>query len=141
MRGAAWRTTLNVPLRWVAITASKSLSSIFTRVRSRTIPALFTTMSIRPNASTAASTIRPAPSKSDTESRAATAVPPASSMAATHLRRRILGGLVTLERDPDVVHHDRGALARQRERELTAEAATRSRHHGHPTVQQAASVF
>ena len=29
----------------------------------------------------------------------------------------------------------------EHERELTAEAATRSRHHGHPTVEQAASVF
>ena len=40
--------------------------------------------------------------------------------------------------DADVVDHDRGALAGQRQRELTAEAPTRSRHHGHPAVQQAA---
>ena len=52
-----------------------------TNVRSRTMPALLTRMSIDPKVSTAWATMRPAPSKSATDSPLATAFPPASSMS------------------------------------------------------------
>ena len=68
MYGAAWRAQLNVPFMCTATTASKSSSLILTSERSRTMPALFTRMSIWPNSSIAVSMIRPAPSKSVTES-------------------------------------------------------------------------
>src|SRR5437588_7489392 len=81
MTGAAWRVQLNVPLRWTAMTASKSLSSILTRVLSRMIPALLTRMSRRPKASRAVCTMRPAPSNSLTESKLGTAAPPSASIS------------------------------------------------------------
>src|SRR5450759_3866066 len=78
---AACRAQLNDPLRCTARTASKSSAFIFTRVRSRTIPALFTKMSSWPNASTALSTMRLAASKSVTESWFGIASPPNDSIS------------------------------------------------------------
>src|SRR5437868_3592392 len=56
---------------------------MFTSMRSRRMPALFTTMSTQPNASIACSTSRRAPSKSATFSPSATASPCAASISAT----------------------------------------------------------
>ena len=49
MRTAAARVQVNVPRRWVVMTASKSSSVIFQSVVSRRMPALLTRMSSRPN--------------------------------------------------------------------------------------------
>src|SRR5215813_9162923 len=51
--GAAARVTANVPLRWVSMTASHSSSLMLKIMRSRRMPALFTTTSTRPKASSA----------------------------------------------------------------------------------------
>src|SRR5438552_6295498 len=62
-------------------TASKSSSLIFTRVRSRMMPALLTRMSILPNSSTAVLMMPSAASKSLTESYDGTAAPPSDSIS------------------------------------------------------------
>ena len=58
---------LNMPFRWTAMTASHSASVMLNSIRSRRMPATFTTMSIRPNASTAWSIMAWAWSQSATE--------------------------------------------------------------------------
>ena len=66
---------------WTSITASHSPSVMFTTTRSLRIPALLTNTCRSPNASTAAFTIRWAPSQSVTESLLATASPPISRIS------------------------------------------------------------
>src|SRR5579871_3601434 len=79
----AWRVVANVPLRCTRITASHSSSAIDTIMRSRTIPALLTTVSSRPHRSIADRTRRPAPSQVLTSSPLAMASPPAPRMVST----------------------------------------------------------
>src|SRR5947209_4842230 len=71
------------PLRWTATTASHSSSVMFTSIRSRRIPALFTRMSSRPNSSIACCTSRSAPAKSATFSPFVDASPPMARISST----------------------------------------------------------
>ena len=68
MSGAAARVTANEPFRCVSMTVSHSSSDMLKIIRSRRIPALFTTTSIRPNAFTAVSTMLLPPAIDATES-------------------------------------------------------------------------
>jgi len=68
MSGAAARVTANEPLRWVLMTASHSSSDMLKIIRSRRMPALFTTMSMRPKDRTAVSTMLLPPAIDATES-------------------------------------------------------------------------
>src|SRR5271165_1185382 len=74
---------LKVPLRWTAITSSKSCSLMETSIRSRRIPALFTTTWRSPKEDTAWSTMAFAPSNELTLSVLATAWPPAAVISST----------------------------------------------------------
>ena len=65
---AAARVTAKVPLRWVLMTPSHSSSVMLKIIRSRRIPALLTTMSTRPNVSTAVLMIDCPPAIEATES-------------------------------------------------------------------------
>ena len=81
-RMAACLTSVNVPLRWTAITSSHSSSVMLKIIRSRRIPAAVTTMSSPPNSSMACWT-RPSPvAISVTDRVLATASPPAARIAA-----------------------------------------------------------
>ncbi len=68
MCAAACCAVLKVPYMWTFTTASKSSGPIFSSDRSRTMPALFTRMSMRPYSSIAVWISRPAASKSVTDS-------------------------------------------------------------------------
>ena len=65
------------------MTESKSASFIDVIIRSRTIPALFTSTSRRPNASTACSTMAAQSSQLVTDAKFATARPPSASISVT----------------------------------------------------------
>ena len=134
--GTAWRAMLNAPFRWVAMTASKSSSLIFTSVRSRTMPALLTRMSMEPKTSVAVATMRSAPSKSVTDSCDGTALPAESLDLRADAARRIVAGVVAPQAHAEVVDHDRGTLAGQFEGELPADAPTRSGDDGDAVLQQ-----
>ncbi len=82
IRTAAARVQVNVPRRWVVITASNCSSVIFHSVVSRRIPALLTSTSSRPNSDTARSTRAWAASLDPTAATSATAVPSMLSTAA-----------------------------------------------------------
>ena len=60
---AAWRATKAWPITWTRIVASHSAASELTNMRSRTMPALFTTTSSPPKVSTALRTSAAAPSQ------------------------------------------------------------------------------
>src|SRR4051794_7249399 len=79
----ACRVIAKVPLRWTATTASNSSSVMETSIRSRTIPALLTTTSSRPNRATVFSTSACVPAQSVTEVASAVAVPPAATISST----------------------------------------------------------
>ena len=78
---AAARATLKDPLRWTSMTASQSSSVILWKMASRRIPALLTTPSRPPKSRSAWATRRSADAKSATESKLATASPPASRIS------------------------------------------------------------
>src|SRR4051794_1868857 len=80
---AAWRVGANVPRRCTAMTASHSAGSMLTSMRSRRIPALLMSTSMRPKLSIARWTIAPAASKSDTSPPSTTASPPAATISST----------------------------------------------------------
>ncbi|MCZ7630728.1 MAG: hypothetical protein M5U19_17590 [Microthrixaceae bacterium] len=80
---AAWREGAAWPITCTRRTASHSASSEFTNMRSRTIPALFTTACSPPKDSIASCTISPAASQSATSCRETTAVPPAAVISST----------------------------------------------------------
>src|ERR687891_2317026 len=77
----AGMVTKNEPRRCTSRTGSSSAGVMLWNALSRRIPALLTTMSTRPNASSAASTMAPPPSRVDTVSVLGTATPPASSIS------------------------------------------------------------
>jgi len=73
----------NVPLRCTAMTASKSSSVMDVIIRSRRIPALFTTASSRPKRCTASDTMRAHVDQSATEPFSAYASPPSAAISDT----------------------------------------------------------
>ena len=79
----AGRLTLSAPRSCVSITASSCASVSSANGAMRTWPALFTTTSTAPNASSAASTMARPPSGVAIVSRFATASPPAATISAT----------------------------------------------------------
>src|SRR5215831_8033402 len=79
---ARW-TVQNVPRRWTRMTPSQSSGVMLTSMRSRRMPALATTTSSRPNASSAVCTRRRAPSQSAQSSALGTATPPAPWISST----------------------------------------------------------
>src|SRR4029453_10220456 len=113
-----------VPLRWTLMTASHSASVMLTSMRSRRMPALLTRTSSLPNASIAVPTSFSAPAQSLISSGLATACPPAG---AAH-------------RAAEVVDPHAGALRRQQQRVLAADAAARAGHDRNPTVTDAHAV-
>src|SRR5580704_18141649 len=70
-------------MRWTLITISQSTVDMRWKMRSRRIPALLTTLSTRPKASSAVRMMRSAPAGSPTLSALATAVPPAARISST----------------------------------------------------------
>src|SRR3954452_23646588 len=80
---AACRSVQKCPRRCTRMTASHSSTDIVVSIRSRRNPALLTSTSSRPNASSAVCTSRPAPSQSATSSVLATASPPAARISST----------------------------------------------------------
>src|SRR3989304_4069500 len=117
MRGTAARVTANAPFRWVSRTASHSSSVMLKIIRSRRIPALFTTMSTRPKWSRAVWMMF---------------FPPALGLDLVHaLVRRRAGGARPVLLAAVVVHHHLGALLGHEERDLAADPAGRPGHHHH----------
>ena len=100
------------------------------------MPALLTRMSILPKASTAVPMMRPAPSKSLTESWLGTAAPPAASISAQTSAAGSSPRALTAERDADVVDHDLGSLGGQAEGDVPPDAPTRTRHHCRTSVEK-----
>src|ERR1700691_3535623 len=81
-RAAGW-ITLKWPFRLVVMTSSHSTSVMSKMVAGRRIPAAHTTVSTRPKVSSAHSTTARPPAMVATESKQATASPPALTMPAT----------------------------------------------------------
>ncbi len=125
---AAHRAGANVPRRWTLITASHSSAVMFTSMRSRRMPALLISTSRRPNDSTAVLMRRWAPSQSATLSPLATASPPIALISSTTswAGPGRLAGAVHLA--AEVVHDDLGAVLREHQGVLAADAPGPSRH-------------
>ena len=83
MRTHAGRVTLNAPRRCTSSTGCTRSSVMLWNALSRRMPALLTTMSMRPNASIAVCTIASPPSGVATELASDTASPPAALISAT----------------------------------------------------------
>ena len=118
------------------MTASHSSSLMFTSIRSRRMPALFTSTCRSPNVSTAALTSRSAPSQSVTSSWLAMAAPPASTISSTTSPRESASTPVAVEADPPrslttTIAPSDG----EQERVLAADATPRSRDDGDPALQ------
>ena len=75
-----------------------------------------------------------APSKSATSSVLATASPPSAWISSTTCVRRLGRRAGAVGRAAEVVHHDLGALARERQRVRAADAAARARDHDDSSV-------
>ena len=118
MARAAWRLTDHVPRRLTATTSSNSSGLMFMSVRSRTMPALFTTASMPPNESTHACTSASCEvivcDRSDDVDRG---LPPAEEISPTTSREQLL---------VRAVDDDLRALGGQRHRERPAETSRRS---------------
>jgi hypothetical protein len=108
-------------LEWTLMTASHSLSVTFTSMRSRRIPALFTSTSRRPNAEIDCSIISFAPAKSLTSLAFATATPPALRISSTTSSAG--RGASTVARSAEIVDHDLRAIRGEHERILSSDAA------------------
>src|SRR3954453_10260323 len=83
MRSHAGWVTLKAPFRCTSITGSTRSAVMLGNDRSRKMPALLTTMSMRPKASSADRTIASPPSTVATELVSATATPPAAVISST----------------------------------------------------------
>ena len=79
-------------------------------------------------------TMRPAPAKSATFSPLATASPPIALISSTTSIAGLESTAVAVHVAAEVVDHDLRALAGERERVLTADAAPRSGHDDDPAV-------
>ena len=121
---------------WTATTASHSASDMENTMRSRRMPALLMSTSRRPKTSTASATMRPASSKSVTSAPLAIAAPPWASISATTSLAGPRSDPVPSVAAAEVVHDDIGALRRQHQRVLAADAAPRARHDRHPAFAQ-----
>ena len=109
------------------MTASHSSSEVLASMRSRRKPALFTSTSSRPNASTAVA-IRPSAwPQSATSAPLATASPPMARMVVDHLAGRAGRAALAVALGAEVVDHDLGSLAGELERVLAPDAPTRHR--------------
>ena len=73
--------------------------------------------------------IRPAPSKSLTESWLGTALPPAASISLQTCGGGVLLGALAAEGDADVVDHDLGSLRGEAEGDIPPDAPSRTCHH------------
>ena len=104
-------------------------------MRSRRMPALFTSTWRSPNASTAESTSRLAPSKSVMSSWLAMASPPVGLDLGDDLLGGRGVGARALGRAAEVVDDDLGALGGEQERVLPPDAAAGSGDDGHPAVE------
>ena len=116
------------------MTASQSSSLMLTSMRSRRMPALFTSASRRPNASIAACTRRSAPSQSATSSPLATASPPMRADLVDHLAGGAGRAAPAVELGAEIVDDDLGALAGELEGVAPADAPARARHDHDPSV-------
>ena len=101
----AFFTTVKVPFRWTAITSSHSCSVMLKTIRSLRIPAQVTTTSSLPKFSMAVCTICSPPSMVDTDSKHATAVPPAWRISETTPSAREWSAPLPSTLTPGVHHH------------------------------------
>ena len=93
------------------MTASQSTALMRWKMRSRRMPALLTTQSMRPKLSIAVLMMRSAPCGSATLSPLDTAMPPAFLISADHLVGDPESSALALGRAAEIVDHDLGALA------------------------------
>src|ERR671918_538026 len=126
---AANRPTAKWPLRWTRTTASHSSSPEDTNMRSRTNPALLTTTSSPPKASTAVRTRRRAPSQSATSSPLTTALAPWRANSSACARPMPRAAPVTITTRPSQIPVMAGMVAH----DLTGcQKAFASAHAGRP---------
>ena len=104
-------------------------------MRSRRMPALFTSTCRSPNVSMAVLIIRWAPSQSATSSPLAMASPPAARISSTTSWAGPASAPEPSRVAAQVVHHDLGALGGEQEGVLAADPAPRSGDDRHPSVQ------
>jgi hypothetical protein len=116
-----------LPFTCTSHTASNSSSLIFRKERSRRLPALLTSSSMPPKASTQAAISASAPAREAMLSPLATALPPAALISGNDRRgaRRI-----------DIVDHDRRAVRRQQPRVRAPDAAAGAGDHGALALEQ-----
>ena len=80
--------------------------------------------------------MRPAASKSLTESWLGTALPPAASISLQTCGGGVLPGALTAEGDAHVVDHHLGALRGEAEGDVPPDAPSSTRHHRRSTVEK-----
>ena len=118
------------------MTASKSSSVIEKSILSRRMPALFTTMSRRPNSAAARATSFSAAAQSATEEWSAIARPPAAVISATTASAGVSPAL-PVQPGAGVVDHDRSAVRGQGQAVRAAESAAATGHDRDLAVEQA----
>ena len=99
------------------------------------MPALLTTMSTPPNASTAFATIASAPSGVATEEVSADGLAPGRPDLLHDLLGRARVGACPVHRTAQVVDHDVGAACREQQRVGASHPASRTRDYGRPAVE------
>jgi hypothetical protein len=117
------------------MTESTSLSSMLKIIRSRRMPALFTTTCSAPNVSIAWRTMRSAAFQSETLSVLATASPPAPRSRRRPARRSGVGAGAVVAA-AEVVHDHLRAVLREQQRLFAADAAAGPRDDRHASVEQ-----
>ena len=133
----AWRVGAKWPFRWTRITASHSSSEVLANMRSRRKPALLTSTSSRPNASTAVATSASAWAQSATSAPLATASPPMAADGVDHLAGRTGRAAGAVDLGAEVVDDDLGSLPCELERVAAADAPPRAGHDHDPSVTDA----
>ena len=116
------------------MTASQSTALMRWKMRSRRMPALLTTQSMRPKLSMAVLMMRSAPCGSATLSPLGTAMPPAFFDFGDHLIGHLDVGALALGRAAEVVDHHLGALGGGQHGDLLADAPPRARYDDDLTV-------
>ena len=105
-------------------------------VRSRTIPALLTRMSIDPNESTAVAMIRPAALEVAHRVVVGDRVASGGLDLLAHVGGRVLTRPVSAQRHPDVVDHDLGPFGGQAQRDVAADPSPGSGHHCYSIIEK-----
>ena len=123
MSGHAVRSTLNAPLRCTSITASSDSGVTFLNAASRRMPALFTTMSTRPNVSSAHCTMAAPPVGGGHGVGVAHRLAARGADLGDDLLGRGRRAAGAVDRAAEVVHHDQRAPPGELECVAAAETA------------------